>query len=138
MSKNKKWSDPSILQTLPNPSKSGYEIRHKSHEFTFIGVPNQPDHGTIFITFYPGETIIELKSLKLYLQDFRNRVISYERLLNVIYKDIMAVYKPTRLRLVIVCAPRGGISSRLNVDSDWSIRGGKEEFRDWVGQPDEW
>jgi 7-cyano-7-deazaguanine reductase len=38
----------------------------------------------------------------------------------------------------MVFNPRGGISSRLVIDSDWKIRGGKEEFSDWVGQNDEW
>ena len=51
---------------------------------------------------------------------------------------MMAVYNPQRLRLVIVCNPRGGISSKLTVDSDWSVRGGKEDYKDWVGQSEDW
>ena len=50
----------------------------------------------------------------------------------------MSVYEPTRLRLVLVCNPRGGISSKLTVDSDWGVRGGDDKFRDWVGQKEEW
>ena len=34
--------------------------------------------------------------------------------------------------------PRGGIASKLTIDSDWGIRGGSENFKDWVGQDDEW
>ena len=51
---------------------------------------------------------------------------------------MMAAYDPLRLRLVMVCNPRGGISSKLTVDSDWSHRGGDENFKDWVGQKEEW
>ena len=50
----------------------------------------------------------------------------------------MEVYKPDRLRLVLKSNPRGGISSRLVVDSDWSARGGKEKYRDWGQTDDSW
>ena len=138
MKTKKGWSDPSILKKIPNPSKKGYEIKIKNPEITFLGVKNQPDFATAFITFYPGDTIIELRSLKLYFQNFRTVVISYERLINVIYNDLMSVYRPRRLRIVMTLSPRGGISSRLTIDSDWAVRGGKEKFKDWIGQSDEW
>ena len=51
---------------------------------------------------------------------------------------MMTAYDPTRLRLVLVCNPRGGISSKLCVDSDWKARGGNDVFKDWIGQKDEW
>lgn len=50
----------------------------------------------------------------------------------------MQVYEPVRLRLVFETRPRGGISSKLTVDSDWAIRGGKEQFQDWVRLDDTW
>ena len=78
---------------------------------------------------YPGKKIVELKSLKNYLQQFRNIIVSYERLINIIYDDMMEVYKPSRLRLVLDCNPRGGISSRLTADSDWGILGGKDKYK---------
>ena len=134
----KKWSDLTILKTLPNPSRKGYEIQIRNPEVTFLGVSNQPDFCTLFITFYPFDTIIELKSLKQYFHQFRETVISYERFVNVIFEDLMMVYGPVRLRIVMTFLPRGGMSSRLTVDSDWKCRGGKEEFKDWVGQPEEW
>lgn len=134
----KKWSDRSILKTIINPSRKGYEIKIKNPEVTFLGVSNQPDYATIYITIYPQAVVIELKSLKLYLQQFRNTLISYERLINVIYDDLMMVYRPVRLRIVMLLSPRGGISSRLTIDSDWKVRGGKEKFRDWIGQKEEW
>jgi 7-cyano-7-deazaguanine reductase len=110
----------------------------KVPELTFMGDKDKPDFASLYLTFYPGASVIELKSLKEYDYEFRNQLYSYERIINVIYDDLMAVYKPKRLRLVLVTNPRGGISSRLCVDSDWSIRGGEELFSDWSVQRDEW
>ena len=127
-----------ILQAIPNPSKEAYEIKMKITELTFEGVRKQPDFATLFITFYPSKKIIELKSLKEYFFAFRSQIFSYERIINVIYDDLISAYEPQRLRLVLVCNPRGGISSKLTVDSDWLVRGGEDFFKDWVGQPEIW
>ena len=126
----KKWSDKSILKSLSNPAGSHYEIRIESSELTFLGIPNQPDFTKIYLTIYPRIKIIELKSLKFYLHQFRDRDISYERLINVIYEDLMDVYNPVRLKVVLETNPRGGISSRLTIDSDWKSRSGKEIFKE--------
>jgi len=135
----KKWNkNRNILKSIANPSSDAYEIKMKIPELTFEGVREQPDFAQLYITFYPGDKVIELKSLKEYFFAFRSQVYSYERIINVIYDDMMAVYDPLRLRLVMVCNPRGGISSKLAVDSDWIARGGEESFRDWVGQKEEW
>jgi 7-cyano-7-deazaguanine reductase len=76
--------------------------------------------------------------LKIYLQQFRSKIISYERLINVIYDDLISVYEPDRLRLIMIFNPRGGISSKITIDSDWSTRGGAEKYKDWLGQGDVW
>ena len=137
--KNNRWKrNRSILKSIPNPSKDAYEIKMKVPELTFEGVRQQPDFAQLFITIYPGDKVVELKSLKEYFFAFRSQIFSYERIINVIYDDMMAVYEPVRLRLVMVCNPRGGISSKLTVDSDWPVRGGEEQFKDWLGQTDEW
>ena len=138
MKKTRIWSDPSILKSIPNPSKDAYEIKMKNPEITFEGVRGQPDFAELFITFYPASKVIELKSLKEYFYQFRSKTFSYERLINVIYDDMMKVYEPVRLRLVMVCNPRGGISSKLTIDSDWKSRGGSEQFNDWRKADDEW
>ena len=137
--KKAKWDkNKDILKPILNPTKEAYEIKMKIPELTFEGVRGQPDFAKLYITFYPSDKIIELKSLKEYFFAFRNQVYSYERIINVIYDDLISVYGPTRLRLVMVCNPRGGISSKLTVDSDWHARGGKDQFKDWVGQAEEW
>ena len=130
--------DRSILKGIPNPTDKAYEIKIKIPEFTFLGVKEQPDFAVIYLTFYPGKKVIELKSLKQYVFQLRNIVTSYERLINIIYDDLVAAYEPARLRLVMICNPRGGISSKLTIDSDWKIRGGNESFNDWKFIEDEW
>ncbi len=132
------WSDTSMLRAIPNPSQQGYEIKIKNPELTFLGAANQPDFATVYLTVYPADSVVELKSLKMYFYQFRSVHISYERLINVVYDDLMLKYKPTRLRIVMILLARGGISSRLAIDSDWKVRGGKEEFKDWGGQQEDW
>jgi len=128
--------DKSILKAIPNPSKEAYEIKVKIPEFTFLGVKEQPDFATVFLTMYPSDKIIELKSLKQYSFHLRNIVVSYERLINIFYDHLMETYDPERLRISMICNPRGGISAKLAIDSDWAVRGGKENFKDWAGNGD--
>jgi 7-cyano-7-deazaguanine reductase len=133
---NSHWSKTHLLRRIPNPTAAAYEQKIHIPEFTFLGVANQPDFGEVLITFYPGEWTIELKSLKVYKDAFRDSMASYERLANVVFEDLIAVYKPTRLRLMMRLRPRGGIASCLTIDSDWTIRGGEENFNDWKSNTD--
>ncbi|MDB9931243.1 hypothetical protein OAD28_00805 [Flavobacteriales bacterium] len=132
--------DKTILEAIPNPSKEAYEIKIKIPEFTFLGVKEQPDFATIFLTMYPNKKIIELKSLKHYSFHLRDIVVSYERLINIFYDHLMEVYEPDRMRIEMICNPRGGISAKLAIDSDWAARGGKEKYKDWLSNPgtDNW
>lgn len=130
--------DASLLKAIPNPTEKAYEIKIKVPEFTFLGVKEQPDFAVIYLTFYPKKKIIELKSLKQYVFQLRNIVASYERLINIVYDDLVAAYDPERLRVIMICNARGGISSKLTIDSDWKVRGGKESFADWRTIEDEW
>ncbi len=118
----------SILKSIKNPTKEDYEVKISAPEFTFLGEDKQPDFGRVYITFYPDNKVIELKSLKQYFYQFRDIRVSYERVINCMYDNLMEIYNPARLRLVIEFFPRGGISSRLVIDSDWKTRGGDETF----------
>ena len=133
---NSNWSRAGVLRRLSNPTREAYEQKIHIPELTFVGTANQPDFGEVLLTFYPAAWTVELKSLKQYKDEFRNTVASYERLANVMFEDLMKVYEPQRLRLLMRLRPRGGISSCLTIDSDWKIRGGKEEFTDWVDNTD--
>lgn len=132
--------DGSILKAIPNPSKEAYEIKIKIPEFTFLGVKEQPDFANVYLTIYPNKKIIELKSLKQYVFHLRDITVSYERLINLFYDHLVETYEPDRLRVVMNCNPRGGISSKLTIDSDWSVRGGDEKYSDWAhgGTDDNW
>src|SRR5262245_14510053 len=68
--------NPGILKALPNPG-GALELKHKAPEVTFLGAHDQPDFGTLYVTFYPSENVIELKSLKEYLYQWRNTTVSY-------------------------------------------------------------
>jgi 7-cyano-7-deazaguanine reductase len=133
---NSHWSKTHLMRRIPNPGGAAYEQKIHIPEFTFLGVANQPDFGEVLITFYPGEWTIELKSLKVYKDAFRDSMASYERLANVVFEDLMNVYEPVRLRLMMRLRPRGGIASCLTIDSDWVIRGGEERFSDWGANVD--
>jgi len=112
------FSDRGLLKSISNPSTNAYEIVHHTPEVTFLGVRGQPDFADVTIRLIPNGQVIELKSLKQYLVDLRNRVFSYERLVNVLYDDLRTVYEPRRLHLEVRTRPRGGIESTLTIDSD--------------------
>lgn len=133
---NAHWSKAHLLRRLPNPTKEAYEQKIYIPELTFVGTANQPDFGEVLLTFYPGAWTIELKSLKQYKDAYRDSLASYERLANVMFEDLVQVYAPHRLRLMMRLRPRGGLSSCLTIDSDWKIRGGREEFNDWRDNTD--
>ena len=88
--------DSTILKSMPNPDKRSYEIKLKQPEITFLGVYNQPDFATLYILMYPDKKVIELKSLKNYFHQYRDVIISYERLINQFYDDLQKVYTPQR------------------------------------------
>ncbi len=106
---------PPPLETFPNqfPDRE-YEIEITCPEFTAVcPKTGQPDFGTIVITYVPGATCLELKSLKLYLFEYRNRGIFYEHAINTILDDLVAACRPRRMRVIGQFTPRGGISSRV-------------------------
>ena len=103
------------LETFENqfPDRE-YTIEIVCPEFTSVcPKTGQPDFGTLTITYVPAAKCVELKSLKLYLQGFRNEGIFYEHVTNHILDDLCAVLHPRRLQLLAAFTPRGGISSRI-------------------------
>ncbi|HWE36867.1 MAG TPA: preQ(1) synthase [Isosphaeraceae bacterium] len=103
------------LETFPNqfPGRD-YEIEIVCPEFTAVcPKTGQPDFGTITIGYIPAATCIELKSLKLYLQEFRDRGIFYEHAVNTILDDLVASCAPRKMVVIGQFHPRGGITSRI-------------------------
>ena len=111
-----------VLKKIKNPSKRKYEIEIKIPELTFEGDKKKPDFGNLYIKFCPSDYVIELKSLKEYIYEFRNQLYSYERIIHVIFDDIMEVYNPQSLSITLSTNPRGGISSKLKVCSEKFIQ----------------
>ena len=72
-----------------------------------------PDFGTIRITYTPDQKCVELKSLKYYLMDFRNRGIFYEAATNQILDDLVGLLAPRRMTVVGDFSARGGITTKV-------------------------
>lgn len=104
-----------MLETFENgfPGRE-YTIEIVCPEFTSVcPKTGQPDFGTLVFTYVPGARCIELKSLKLYLQQFRNEGIFYENVTNRILDDFVAVVAPRSVELVAAFTARGGISTTV-------------------------
>lgn len=105
------------LETFDNqfPGRD-YTIEIICPEFTSVcPKTGQPDFGTLTFLYTPERKCVELKSLKLYLQQFRNEGIFYENVTNSILDDFVAVVAPRRLKLVAAFSARGGISTNVTV-----------------------
>src|SRR6516165_11227101 len=96
------------LETFPNPKRQrDYTIEIVCPEFTSLcPKTGQPDFGTITYTYTPDELCVELKSLKLYLQRFRDQGIFYEDAVNRLLDDFVAACRPRRCRVVGSFTPR--------------------------------
>ncbi|MCL2004653.1 MAG: preQ(1) synthase [Planctomycetaceae bacterium] len=94
-----------------------YSIEIVCPEFTSVcPKTGQPDFGTLTFLYVPDKWCIELKSLKMYLQQFRNQGIFYEDITNRIVDDLVNTLHPRRLKLTAAFTPRGGISTTVNVE----------------------
>src|SRR3954454_17956898 len=81
-----------LLETFENKfTDRDYQIEIVSPEFTSVCPrTGQPDFGTVTISYTPDKLCVELKSLKFYLQSFRNQGIFYERVPNTILHDLVS------------------------------------------------
>jgi 7-cyano-7-deazaguanine reductase len=103
------------LETFPNqyPGRD-YTIEIVFPEFTSLcPKTGQPDFGTITFTYTPAALCVELKSLKLYLQRYRNQGVFYETVVNRLLDDFTAACRPRRCRVVGAFTPRGGITTTV-------------------------
>jgi 7-cyano-7-deazaguanine reductase len=105
------------LDTFPNPKPGrDYSIEIICPEFTSVcPLTGQPDFGTITYIYTPAEICVELKSLKLYLQRFRNQGIYYEQVTNRLLDDFVSAIQPKRVKIITAWTPRGGISTNVTV-----------------------
>ena len=103
----------STLQTFPNPRpERDYEILIQCPEFTSVcPMTGLPDFGEIRITYVPDARCVELKSLKYYMIEFRNKGIFYEQVTNQILDDLVASLQPRHMTVVGDFSVRGGITT---------------------------
>ena len=101
------------LETFPNPRpERDFEIDIRCPEFTSLcPKTGLPDFGEVRITYVPDATCIELKSLKYYMIEFRNRGIFYENATNQILDDLIAALQPRRMTVVGDFSVRGGMKT---------------------------
>ncbi len=103
------------LETFANPApQRDYVIKHVAPEFTSrCPVTGQPDFGTVTIEYVADELCVELKSLKLYLQSYREEGVFYEALTNRILDELVAVLAPRWMKITTNWNPRGGMTSEI-------------------------
>ncbi len=106
------------LEIFPNPAPGrNYIIRHVAPEFTSLcPLTGQPDFGTVTIEYIPDRFCVELKSLKFYLQAFRNQGIFYEAVTNRILDELVATLRPRWMKVETRWTPRGGMHSVITAE----------------------
>jgi 7-cyano-7-deazaguanine reductase len=106
------------IETFPNkyPDRD-YEITHVNPEFTSVcPVTGLPDFATITVYYIPDQLCIELKSLKYYYLDFRNKGIFFESCVNQILDDLVEACKPRYMKVAGEFNTRGGIHSLIEAE----------------------
>ena len=109
---------PELLETFENPHPNrDYVIETICPEFTSLcPKTGQPDFGTLTISYVPDRLCFELKSLKLYLQQYRNHGAFYEDVTNRILDHLVAALKPRSMKITAAFTPRGGIRTNVHVE----------------------
>ena len=107
-----------LLETFENPFPDrDYLIETVAPEFTSLcPMTGQPDFGTMTITYIADRKCFELKSLKLYLQQYRNHGAFYEHVTNLILDDLVTVTQPRWMKIEADFTPRGGIRTSVIVE----------------------
>ena len=107
-----------LLETFENEyPERNYTIVHSAPEFTSLcPKTGQPDFATIILEYVPDKLCVELKSLKLYLNSYRDDGIFYESVTNKILDDLVAVCEPRYMLITAEFNVRGGISSVIEAE----------------------
>ncbi len=103
--------DEAVLEAVPNPhQETDYLVRFTAPEFTSLcPVTGQPDFAHFVIDYVPGDSIVESKSLKLFLGSFRNHAAFHEDCTVGIAKRLIEAIEPAWLRIGGYWYPRGGM-----------------------------
>lgn len=107
-----------VLEAWDNSCRDrDYTIDISYPEFTCL-CPRSgyPDFATIIISYVPDEKVVELKSLKLFLNSFRDLNISHEESINKIYDDLKNLIKPRKLKVTGDFNVRGNVKTVISVE----------------------
>ncbi len=125
--KELKYGEKEILEAKLEPWPNPYPERNYKIDITFPEFSclcprsGYPDYATIKIRYIPDKYIVELKSLKLYLNKYRNQYISHEEATNKIFEDLYNLLKPRYLEVVGDWNPRGNVKTIITVSSEDNI-----------------
>jgi len=111
--------DPAVLQVLDYGYRTqrDIEIKIDQPEFTSVcPLSGLPDFGSITIRYRPNDKIVELKSVKYYLVQYRSVGIFYEHVVNRILEDLVSAVRPRFMEVVGNFTPRGGITTTARVE----------------------
>ena len=111
--------DPGVLQVLDYAYRKqrDIEIKIDQPEFTSLcPISGLPDFGCITIRYKPNKRIVELKSLKYYLLQYRSVGIFYEHVVNRILEDLVSSVHPKFMEVLGAFTPRGGITTTVRVE----------------------
>jgi len=120
--------DAALLEFFDSPTDSPSVIEHVSEEFTSVcPKTGHPDFAHIILRYEPAAVCVELKSLKLYYQSFRNAGIFYEAVTNRLRDDLAHAMSPRWMQVITVWKGRGGIRSRIvatsgKVPAEWMTK----------------
>jgi 7-cyano-7-deazaguanine reductase len=106
------------LEAWPNPNpERDYVVHFEIPEFTCL-CPRSgyPDFATIVVDYVPGPSVVELKSVKLYINGYRDRGISHEGATNKILDDLVRVLSPRWMRVVAEFNVRGNIKTMVTAE----------------------
>lgn len=112
-----------ILEIWENPSpEKDYWVEISFSEFTCL-CPRSgyPDFATIKIRYVPDKHIVELRSLKLYLNSYRDKYMTHEEATNRIYNDLKEILSPRHIEVSGDFNIRGGIKTVVKVSSDFNL-----------------
>jgi 7-cyano-7-deazaguanine reductase len=125
----------SQLEAWPNSNPERDYVAHMEiPEFTCL-CPRSgfPDFATIIIDYVPDQSVVELKSLKLYINKYRNRQISHEASTNKILDDLVTLLAPRWMRVVADFTVRGNIKTIIFAEhSSPDYQGSRPEFRRYL------
>ena len=124
-----------VLEAWPNTNPERDYVTHfEIPEFTCL-CPHSgfPDFATIVIDYVPDQSVVELKSLKLYINGYRNRQISHEASTNLILNELVALLKPRWMRVVGDFTVRGNIKTIIFTEqSAPNYSGPRPEYRRYL------